>query len=279
MVPPDRAAKSAQRWKNIGRLAFSEIAHAPVVVHAQDAQLLFDEFRDEPWADALAYTAMAEGSGSGVKQILDGPVAKEWAQVKGHALIPFITCENGPEARSGQPLTTDGIRRGVFSSLLQAPVAGLSYCGQGVVNWDTRLEPVESPGPGIPSALPVWLKAMFMPGAQQVGQLGELMKSLEFWRWVPNQKLIAGPAGSASAQPVAQAAATETKNQAVVYIPKSRSVELALEELPASPSATWFNPRTGDTTPAPAIVSGATAQFPTPDAGDWLLIVKIGPKR
>jgi hypothetical protein len=49
-----------------------------------------------------------------------------------------------------------------------------------------------------------------------------------------------------------------------------------LDALPPSPSIGWLNPRTGENSPAVAAVGGSSAQFPTPDSGDWLLVLKKG---
>jgi hypothetical protein len=46
--------------------------------------------------------------------------------------------------------------------------------------------------------------------------------------------------------------------------------------LPASPVIEWLNPRTGQKSPAVAVVGTRTCQMPTPDAGDWVLVIKSG---
>ena len=62
----------------------------------------------------------------------------------------------------------------------------------------------------------------------------------------------------------------------LVYVPEDRTVDLSLDRLPRSPAASWYNPRSGENSPAAAAVGGRSCQFPTPDAGDWLLSVKAG---
>jgi hypothetical protein len=61
---------------------------------------------------------------------------------------------------------------------------------------------------------------------------------------------------------------------ALVYVPEERSLDLALDALPPSPAVTWFNPRTGQSISAVGVVGSRSCQFPTPGAGDWLLVVK-----
>ena len=62
----------------------------------------------------------------------------------------------------------------------------------------------------------------------------------------------------------------------LVYVPEDRTLDLMIEALPPSPHITWWNPRTGENSPAVAVVGGQTCQFPTPEAGDWLLVIKEG---
>jgi hypothetical protein len=72
------------------------------------------------------------------------------------------------------------------------------------------------------------------------------------------------------------AAGNEANTLSLVYVPEDRTLELSLDALPHSPSVGWFNPRTGDTNPAVAVVGGHACQFPTPNPGDWLLVLKAG---
>jgi hypothetical protein len=117
---------------------------------------------------------------------------------------------------------------------------------------------------------------MYMPGAKQMAHLGNLMGSIEFWRLRPEPKCVATQPGSSAPHRYIAAAGTETKDLALVYVPEERSVELALESLPPGPAVTWLDPRTGDSTPAVAVLSGKACQFPTPQAGDWLLLLRAG---
>jgi hypothetical protein len=51
---------------------------------------------------------------------------------------------------------------------------------------------------------------------------------------------------------------------------------MILKSLPPSPAVSWLNPRTGEKNPAVAVVGERSCQFPTPDPGDWLLVMKTG---
>jgi len=189
-------------------------------------------------------------------------------------LIPFLPRENGLAAQSQKRFSAEDVRRAAYDSLLMTGPAGVSYAGQGVVNWDTTTGAKDDKTPG--ASLPFWHKAMFMPGAKQMGQLARLMGPVDFWRLRPKAQLVASQPGQGSPRRLIVAAGTEGRELAFVYVPEDRTIELSLDELPTSPTVTWFNPRTGENSPAVAVVGGRSCQFPTPDPGDWVLTMKAG---
>src|SRR5206468_4773788 len=75
------------------------------------------------------------------------------------------------------------------------------------------------------------------------------------------------------------AARTDAKDILIVYVPEDRTVEIKLDALPPSPNVTWINPRTGENSPAVAVVTQNTCQFPTPTEGDWLLVTRSQPEK
>jgi hypothetical protein len=55
---------------------------------------------------------------------------------------------------------------------------------------------------------------------------------------------------------------------AVIYLPRGGPLTLFDGYLRPDLTATWFNPRTGDRTPAPR-----ARQITAPDTNDWLLLL------
>ena len=106
--------------------------------------------------------------------------------------------------------------------------------------------------------------------------LARLMNSIPFWRLRPEPKLVAVQPGDTDPRHYLAAAATEANRLAAVYVPEAQTVQLSNPLLPPAPTLTWFNPRTGESSPAVAVV-GETCQLPTPAPGDWLLELKAGP--
>jgi hypothetical protein len=117
---------------------------------------------------------------------------------------------------------------------------------------------------------------LFMPAAKQMSFVAKLFSSVDFWKLRPEQKVIASQPGQQSPRRFIAAAAADPNTLSIIYVPEDRTLELVLDALPRSPSVSWLNPRTGETNPAVAVVAGATCQFPTPNAGDWLLVTKAG---
>jgi len=257
------------RWQRISKAVFPEplFHHAPVVLCTTKAPFSFDELRNHRWIDALGVPSATD-----MKETM--ALADEWKKPAAHPVILILPAENGLATDSQERITADQVRQAAYSSLLKSPPCGLSYAAHGVANWDPTLDPTEQEGrnPG----LPLWQKALFMPGARQMKLLGNFVSSLDFWRLHPEPQLIADQPGNTAPKRFIAASGADAKDLSLIYIPEDRTLEILLEALPASPNVSWFNPRSGETSSAVAVVGSRTCQFPTPDPGDWVLVMKAG---
>jgi hypothetical protein len=270
----DASGKNVGRWKRIGQRVFGSRPHAPVVLFPGETQWLFDEFRDLKWVDVFGYQGITDVTDDALKWTFTGPFAAEWRKEPTRPMIPFVPYENGVVAQSLKRFSADDVRHAIYWSLLMTPPAGVSYGAQGVANWDPTVEPQAEKTKG--ADLPLWRKAMFMPAAKQMSNLANFMNSIDFWRLRPDPKAITKQPGETSPRRFIAAADTEPNNLSIVYVPEDRTLEIRLDALPHSPTVGWLNPRTGQNNPAVAVVGGHSYQFPTPDPGDWLLVVKAG---
>jgi len=270
----DHLPKAAGRWKHIGRSVFGGKGHAPVVLYPSPSPALLDEFRDQEWVDVFGFPTLTDVTDEALKQALTGPFESEWNKTPPRPIIPFTPYENEPGASSGRRFGAADVRRAAYWSLLLSPPAGLSYGAHGVANWD--LSVATNAPKTLGSDWPLWRRALFMPGAKQMTSLATLFNSVAFWRLRPRSQFVPAQPGDTSPARYIAAAGTEAKDLGLVYVPEDRTLELALDALPPSPTVTWFNPRTGENSPAVAVVGGNSCQFPTPDAGDWLLLLKAG---
>jgi len=97
--------------------------------------------------------------------------------------------------------------------------------------------------------------------------------SIDFHSLLPAPEAVVNNPGKQTPRRHISAARSEDKKTLVIYVPEDRVLEIQLTAMPESPHVNWFNPRTSDQTPAVAVIGDATAQFPTPSEGDWVLLI------
>ena len=267
LLCPDagHSATTSGDWKKIGRNVFGEGKQAPVVLYSGHTHRLLDEFRDQNWVDAFGYASFADPTDPADKGIVNSPFAEEWTKEPIRPLIAFAPPENGISAQNQKRYSSDDTRHALYLGLLMSPRAGISYGGAGVANWELGDRSED---------LPLWHKALFMPEARQIKYLAKLMASPDFWLLHPEPSFV--PAGPTGLRANIAAGGTEAKDFSLIYAPGDRTVELSLTALPASATITWLNPRNTESKPAVAVVGEHTCQFPTPEPGDWLLMMKKG---
>jgi hypothetical protein len=267
-----------EKWKRIGRAVFGEIAHAPVSLHPQGRHWNWFDFQAESWLNIIGYQSGHGDSDDDLRWLTDGPATKDW---KNAPHRPFINLEPPYEGhlayQSRKPIPADLTRRTIYWSLLNAPTAGVSYGGHGVWGWDDGTKPpTDHPGTGVP--LP-WQKALLMPAAEQMTNLYSFFTSINFAGLRPKPEAVVSNPGGLAPRKYIAAAGTEKKDLLLVYVPEERTVEVLLEALPPSPEVRWWNPRTGERSPAVGVVTERTCQFPTPTEGDWLLVMHTQEKK
>ncbi len=267
-----------EKWKRIGSALFGDIPHAPVVMHPQGRHWIQNEFKDEKWLDIIGYQSGHGDSDDALNWLARGPLVQSWNIEPHHVLINLEPPYEGHLAYdSKKPLGADLVRRTLYWSLLNGPTAGVSYGAHGVWGWDDGTKPpTDHSGTGTP--LP-WHQALRMPGAEQMTNMVNFFTSIDFQRLRPVPEMVVNNPGLQSARKYVACARTEKKDLTVVYVPEDRTVEIKLEALPPSPDVKWFNPRTGESTAAVAVVTDTAAQFPTPSEGDWILWMQTQTKK
>jgi len=268
----DAETNKLARWKKPGAAVFGVSHRAPVLLSAGNQEKILDEFRDQSWVDAFAYQTTTDETAEALKLAISGPFANEWKKEPARPLIQILPAENALAPDSKKRFTANAVRRAAYTSLLMTPPAGISYAAAGVLDWDkTPDQPAKRKAP-----LPLWQRSLFMPAAKQMAFLSRLAISIEFWQLKPQPGFVTVQPGNVSPERFIAAAGTEAKDLSLVYVPQERTLEIAIEALPSSPSVSWFNPRMGQSSPAVAVVGGRSCQFPTPEPDDWLLVMKAG---
>jgi len=269
----DYRGEKAERWKRIGRAVFGNIAHAPVTMHPGGMQFVWEEFKDEKWYDIVGYQSGHGDDDATIQWLTDGPATDYWTHLPHR---PFINLEppyeNHVAYQSKKPHTPESVRRAIYWSLLNVPTAGVTYGGHGVWGWDDGTKPpTDHPTTGTP--LP-WQKAITMPAAEQMKFLYDFFTTNDFWRLRPTPMFVVNQPGVEKSSHYIAAARTDQKDLMIVYVPEDRTVEIKMDAMPPSPSVTWYNPRTGENSPAVGVVTTSTVQFPTPSEGDWIMLLR-----
>ena len=274
----DYRGPKAEKWIRIGRGVFNEFSHAPATMHPGGMHWVWKEFIEEKWFGLLGYQSGHGDDDKTMRWLFEGPLTDDWAKLPHKPLInlepPY---EDHVAYQSKKPISADWTRRAMYWSLLNAPTAGVTYGGHGVWGWDDGTkDPTDHPGTGKPKP---WKKALTLPGAEQVKYLHDFFTTNDFWRLRPTPMFVVNQPGKESPARFIAAARSDAKDVLFVYVPEDRTVEIKLDALPPSPNVTWLNPRTGENSPAVAVVTQNTCQFPTPSEGDWILLTRSQPEK
>ena len=260
-------ANRTARWMRIGREVFTAAPHAPVIVFPGELVSSLDEFQNENWVDAFGFGLGQNINNDSLEWLVSGPLSGDW---ENHATRPFINVlpamENGLAAQGQTRISASDVRRLAWWSVLLTHPAGVTYGAQDVATWNAAPQ----------SKLPTWQLSLFLPGAKQMSSLAEFFTSTDWWTIRPAPQAVSTQPGHSSPRRFVAAASNDLNTLSVTYVPEDRTVEVFLEALPRSPGIQWLNPRTGQKSPAVAVVGAHTCQLPTPDPGDWVLVMKTG---
>jgi len=259
-------------WKTIGKVVCLNTVHAPVILlignGCDETNLVHDLF----WVDAYGVFV----ANNSVKENIGATAIRKSPALPGRPcpVVVFAPTENGIELPSRTRWSSDEVRRAMYEALLTHTPAGITYCGQGVVDWDGATDASNASDLG--RDLPVWEKALFMPGAKQIRPLAELMRTIEFWRLRPQANSLIAWSGSEASQQQAVALSTDSGDLSLIYLPGPLPVAVSTHALPTSPQITWWEPRQGYSRSGAAVVSGPACQFQPPTDSDWLLLIRSG---
>ena len=120
-----------------------------------------------------------------------------------------------------------------------------------------------------------WRDAMQAPAAGQLRHLRTLVESRPMLSRVPDQSLIVSDPGGGIRH--VQATRASDGTYAWIYLPTGGSVVVNLERLADPGTASWFDPRTGQSTPIGEFANRGTREFDAPgevaSGNDWVLVL------
>lgn len=214
---------------------------------------------EEPWLDvSMVYTYFRGFNKAWNKNQPDVHEVShaEWAK---SPIRPFFLGESTYEGEHGEWGSALQARKQAWSCLL-AGGCGHAY---GSPNWN------------IPEN---WREVLNLPGASSLKHLRTLLEARPWWTLQPDVKnaFATDERRSSAGNDSSVTALAADGSFAFSYLPSRRPLTVDLNQITGTPSATWFNPRTGESAPAsPAPPSPARTRhtFTPPSEGDWVLVV------
>ena len=123
--------------------------------------------------------------------------------------------------------------------------------------------------------LPTWKAALRASGARQMGILKKIfLARKEWWNLVPDQSIFAA-GGNVEGQILNMAARHSDGAWAMVYLGSEGSVSIHMNKIVTASKvdAFWFDPRTGESSPAGSFPDTGVQAFSTPDGWEVALLV------
>jgi hypothetical protein len=266
------SGEGGNTWHRVGRAVFHKDQHRLATMHPGGKSWVGREFRNEPWFSFIGYQSGHGDDEKTFRWLNQGPPATEW---NNRPNLPVINIEPNYEAHNGythRKVHNDhSVRRAAYWSLLVSPPAGVTYGGQGIWGWHTKVQaPADHISTGLGSP---WHIAKDLPGAFSMKYLHQFFRSIEWWELVPSPELLAQQPGKKDASKFVAAARSKAGDLAVAYLPEGGSVTLKTESLKKGLTARWYHPRTGGWLDAGKIEKSSQT-FKTADRNDWILLVK-----
>jgi len=124
-----------------------------------------------------------------------------------------------------------------------------------------------------------WQTWLNTTGATGRMYLGNLMRSREFWKMVPDTNHTVATAGFGSGDTVTATSRSSDGQTIIAYIPNGNALTVDMSQITSVGNATncfWFNPRNGSTVTIGTYANVGTHIFAPPDSNDWVLVIDDG---
>jgi Protein of unknown function (DUF4038)/Putative collagen-binding domain of a collagenase len=124
---------------------------------------------------------------------------------------------------------------------------------------------------------PNWREVLELPGANSLQHLRALLESRHWWKLMPdlNNVVAVDGRGAFATNDYAVTALADDGSFALSYLPTRRSLTIDLTKVSGERViASWFNPRTGETTRIGEFNDPQRQTFAPPGEGDWVLVVE-----
>ncbi|QHT63213.1 DUF4038 domain-containing protein [Paenibacillus lycopersici] len=229
--------------------------------HPNGGQSSSHHVHDEPWLD---FNMIQSGHGHGERDNYK-LVAADYARTPVKPTLEAEPCyEDHP--RNFNPVNgyfdEADVRKAAYYGILSGGL-GITY-GHHCV-WSFNAEPTSV------FVMP-WRNAILRPGAAQMQHVRQLAESRPMLERVPDQGLLAANEEGAN-----YAAAARGERHAFIYSPNGLALQVAMGRIAGDEvTASWFDPRTGESTPIGQFPNTGERKFLPPMAGrgnDWVLVL------
>jgi len=163
---------------------------------------------------------------------------------------------------------------------LMSGAAGHTYGANGIWQINRRDEPYGKSPHGGNWGTRAWDEAMRLPGSSQVGLAGSILRQYPWFEFEPHPEWAAYGATEAKRNPywAPYAAGTDDGRIRMVYLPTAERVTLHQLDPSKTYTATWFDPISGQRTPAGKAGSDAKGSWssggPPKSNQDWVLVLE-----
>ena len=184
--------------------------------------------------------------------------------------LPTFVSHDTPEGQSASP--SDSKERaeayqGVLGGASLGSVFGncvVSYFGYEYQNCSTWTSSAQ------------WRTWLNTTGAMGRMYLGNLMRSREFWKMVPDISHTVATSGFGSGDTVTTTSRSSDGQTIIAYIPSGNALTVNMANI-TSPGKTancwWYDPRNGSAVEIGTFANTGTQIFTPPDSSDWVLVI------
>jgi hypothetical protein len=270
----DYRGDKAERWKYIGRAVFPPQRKTNLVsLHPRGMQDPWPGLKDEPWLDFLNYQTGHGSDAAKWKWNATQGTASGWKLEPSRPVFDSEpNYENHTSYRENKVIDAYDVRRASWYSVLVAPPAGITYGTHGVWPWMKEIGvPLNHPSSG--SAMP-WFASLDNPGADGIKAMAEILNTLPWTRFEPNQTLLVAPPVAENYSNFTPCARTSTRETALCYVPAKTVPAFNTYSFPNGARATWIDPRTAIRKTPIDLIRIDRVEVKPPTDEDWLLLLE-----
>lgn len=273
-----RGSDSTAVWNEIGQTLNSQTKHQLITFHPFGRTQSSKWFHDAKWLDFNMFQSGHRRYDQDDSELGYGP--DNWKYVRDdYGLSPTKPTIDGEPSYEGIPQglhnpekpfwNANDVRRYAYWSVF-AGAFGFSYGHSAVMQMHKPNNP--NPAYGVRE---VWTDALDAPGALQMIHLKKLMESKSFFDRIPDQSILAENRGAQYDYLLA----TRASNYAMIYTYNGLAMNVQLGKLSGKRiKASWFNPRTGETSKIGIIRNKGSKAFIPPgnvgEGNDFVLVLE-----